>query len=107
MPCCQVCVFFFTAFLLVAERTARESYLGHIHLHACMQNIYTHMHTHITEHYASVAVLVDCDHLPVRNAPFFFFYFIVCARARLCVLFWPQRVDVQREDYSGCGGMSG
>lgn len=79
MPCCQVCVFFFTAFLLVAERTARESYLGHIHLHPYMQNICTH--THITEHYASVAVLADCDHLPVQNAAPFFFYFIVCACA--------------------------
>lgn len=28
MPCCQVCVFAFTAFLIIAERTARESYLG-------------------------------------------------------------------------------
>lgn len=28
MPCCQVCVYAFTAFLIIAERTARESYLG-------------------------------------------------------------------------------
>lgn len=107
MPCCQVCVFFFTAFLLVAERTARESYLGHIHLHPYMQNICTHTHTHITEHYASVAVLADCDHLPVQNAAPFFFFTLLCVRARLCVLFWPRRVDVQCEDYSGCRGMPG
>lgn len=28
MPCCQVCVFAFTAFLIIAERTARESLPG-------------------------------------------------------------------------------
>lgn len=27
MPCCQICVFAFTAFLIIAERTARESVL--------------------------------------------------------------------------------
>lgn len=32
MPCCQVCVFVFTAFLIVAERTAGECYLGHAHI---------------------------------------------------------------------------
>lgn len=32
MPCCQVCVFVFTAFLVVAERTAGECYLGHAHI---------------------------------------------------------------------------
>lgn len=84
MPCCQVCVFFFTAFLLVAERTARESYLGHIHLHPYMQNICTHTHTHITEHYASVAVLADCDHLPVQNAAPFFLLYCVCVRVCAC-----------------------
>lgn len=82
MSCCQVCVFFFTAFLLVAERTARESYLGHIHLHPYMQNICTH--THITEHYASVAVLADCDHLPVQNAAPFFLLYCVCVRVCAC-----------------------
>ena len=34
MPCCQVCVFAFTAFLLIAERTARESFPGHTCTHA-------------------------------------------------------------------------
>lgn len=33
VPCCQVCVFFFTAFLIVAERTARESYLTRARAH--------------------------------------------------------------------------
>ena len=42
MPCCQVCVFAFTAFLIVAERTARESYLGHTHTHT---HTLTHKHT--------------------------------------------------------------
>lgn len=46
------------------------------YIHTCK----TYVHTHITEHYASDAVLADCDHLPVRNAAFFF-YFIVCACA--------------------------
>lgn len=46
-PCCQVCVFFLTAFLLVAERTARESYPGHTHAHtgACTYAAGTHTHT--------------------------------------------------------------
>lgn len=48
------------------------------YIHTC--KTYAHTHTHITEHYASVAVLADCDHLPVQNAAPFF-YFIVCACA--------------------------
>lgn len=72
------------------------------YIHTCK----TYAHTHITEHYASVAVLADCDHLPVQNAAPLFFT-LLCVRARLCVLFWPRRVDVQCEDYSGCRGMPG
>lgn len=45
MPCCQVCVFAFTAFLIVAERTARKSqtYLGHTRTHRHTR-VYTHVY---------------------------------------------------------------
>lgn len=48
MPCCQVCVFAFTAFLLIAERTARESYPGRTHartpLHAHNERLVEDVH---------------------------------------------------------------
>lgn len=55
MPCCQVCVFAFTAFLIIAERTARESYLGHTHTLTP-----THTHTNTNTHRARLIMKCEC-----------------------------------------------
>ena len=76
MPCCQVCVFAFTAFLIVAERTARESYLGHTHTHT---HTLTHKHTPST-FINEVCVLCDWLSFLCGGACLCYLTLLVCAR---------------------------
>lgn len=86
MPCCQLCVFAFTAFLIVAERTAGESYLGHARARArALRTINTTQCTILHRCARSLYVGGMC----VRDRDVFYLTLLACActcaRAFLCV----------------------
>lgn len=73
------------------------------YIHTC--KTYAHTHTHNWALCLSRCFGRLWSPTCAKRCPFFFT--LLCVRARLCVLFWPRRVDVQCEDYSGCRGMPG